>query len=470
TKRKPDIILLKKGDKPAWPVVCAVGEVTAEAGFPSRIRNTIQQKSFLTFATQPARRFTVSLAFSKDCFQFVTCDRAGVVTSTRVNIDDGALNLLQIVAGLMFGSDELIGYDKSMHRGPDGSIKSITVGKEAEYTVIEPIFSSETVRGRATRCWRVRRDGKQYVLKDSWCHRNWKSEAIILEKLVDMEGVPHLINSDDVMAHGQIDSTAVHRVGLSYKEERVHRRLVVKPVATPLYTFESKKELIQAFVDIVKTHKALCEQRHILHRDISLNNLMLYEHSPEDSTRRGLLIDFDYSTEIGGPNGPSDNHRTGTGPFMAIEVLRHADSQAIIQKPNHDLESIFYVLLCFCLRYNGPHGQRANLGPMPVDKFYLANESYDSLATWKTGVLFEYEDQVLRHIPPYFADLKECLRQLFDRIFCPRQGAGPNGDVVVLRAFHKNDATHDAMLEVLENTLAQLPDVDTVPPRTSAGK
>jgi hypothetical protein len=155
---------------------------------------------------------------------------------------------------------------------------------------------------------------------------------------------------------------------------------------------------------------------------------------------------------------------------MAIEVLRHADSQAIIQKPNHDLESIFYVLLCFCLRYDGPHGQRANLGPMPVDKFYLANESYDSLATWKTGVLFEYEDRVLRHIPPYFADLKECLRQLFDRVFCPRQGAGPNGDVVVLRAFHKNDATHDAMLEVLENTLAQLPDVDTVPPRTSAGK
>jgi serine/threonine protein kinase len=105
---------------------------------------------------------------------------------------------------------------------------------------------------------------------------------------------------------------------------------VVKPVAQLLYTFESKKELIQAFVDIVKSkflsllithvttslsyaisaHKALCEQCHILHRDISLNNLMLYEHGPEDSTRRGLLIDFDYSMEIGGPNGPSDNHRT----------------------------------------------------------------------------------------------------------------------------------------------------------------
>jgi Fungal protein kinase len=133
-----------------------------------------------------------------------------VVTSTRVNIDDGALDLLRIVVGLMFGSDELIGYDKSMHRGPDGSIKSIAVGKdEAEYTVLEPIFLSETVRGRATQCWRVRRDGKEYVLKDSWCHRSWKSEATILTKLVDMEGVPQLIDSYDIMAHDQIDSTAV---------------------------------------------------------------------------------------------------------------------------------------------------------------------------------------------------------------------------------------------------------------------
>jgi len=112
TKRKPDIILLKKSDKPAWPAVGTVGEVTAEAGFPSRIHNTIQQKSILTFATQPNQRFTISLAFSKDCFQFVTCDHARVVTSMRVNIDNSALILLQIVVGLMFGSDELIEYDQ----------------------------------------------------------------------------------------------------------------------------------------------------------------------------------------------------------------------------------------------------------------------------------------------------------------------------------------------------------------------
>ena len=94
TKCKPDIILLKKGSKAAWPTVCAVGEVTAEAGFPSRIRNIIQQKAFLTFATQPDRCFTASLAFSKDCFQLVTCDCAGLVNSAKENLNDGALTLL----------------------------------------------------------------------------------------------------------------------------------------------------------------------------------------------------------------------------------------------------------------------------------------------------------------------------------------------------------------------------------------
>src|ERR1700683_1269467 len=150
TKHKPDIILLKKGSKPAWPTVCAVGEVTAEASFPSHIHNTIQQKAFLTFATQPDQCFTTSFAFSKDCFQLVTCDCTGLVNLVRENLNDGALTLLQIIAGLMFGSDELIGYDQSMYQGLDGSIKTITVGQH-EYTVIETIFSSETVRGHATR-------------------------------------------------------------------------------------------------------------------------------------------------------------------------------------------------------------------------------------------------------------------------------------------------------------------------------
>ncbi len=75
----------------------------------------------------------------------------------------------------------------------------------------------------------------------------------MLTKIAGVEGVPRLIDWEDIACHGEIDSTAARRVGLSYAEERVHRRLVMEPIAKPLSEFESKKELIQAFADIVKS-------------------------------------------------------------------------------------------------------------------------------------------------------------------------------------------------------------------------
>lgn len=46
----------------------------------------------------------------------------------------------------------------------------------------------------------------------------------------------------------------------------------------------------------------LCELG-ILHRDISLNNLLLLDSSGELERRTGLLIDFDYSAFIQNVNG-----------------------------------------------------------------------------------------------------------------------------------------------------------------------
>jgi serine/threonine protein kinase len=43
-------------------------------------------------------------------------------------------------------------------------------------------------------------------------------------------------------------------------------------------------------------HQRLFNNHGILHRDISLNNILLYR--AEDETADGLLIDFDYSEEL----------------------------------------------------------------------------------------------------------------------------------------------------------------------------
>ena len=122
-----------------------------------------------------------------------------------------------------------------------------------DYTVQECIFSLETMRGCATRCWRVSKGNNQYVLKDSWCLRSRKAEQSVLTKVAGTEGVPHLIDCEDIHCHGEVNTTATRRVSLSYAEERIHCRLVMEPVAKPLSDFKSKKELVQAFADIVKS-------------------------------------------------------------------------------------------------------------------------------------------------------------------------------------------------------------------------
>ena len=74
----------------------------------------------------------------------------------------------------------------------------------------------------------------------------------MLTKVAGTEGVPHLIDCEDICCHGEVDTTATRRVGLSYAVERIYRRLVMEPVTKPLSDFKLKKELVQAFADIVK--------------------------------------------------------------------------------------------------------------------------------------------------------------------------------------------------------------------------
>lgn len=70
----------------------------------------------------------------------------------------------------------------------------------------------------------------------------------MLVKIVDVKGVSHLVDWEDVALHDQIDTTAAWHIGLSYAEVRVHHCMVLKPVTKALSKFKSKKELIQAFV------------------------------------------------------------------------------------------------------------------------------------------------------------------------------------------------------------------------------
>ncbi|KAF8495044.1 hypothetical protein BU17DRAFT_59516, partial [Hysterangium stoloniferum] len=81
----------------------------------------------------------------------------------------------------------------------------------------------------------------------------------------------------------------------------------------------------------------------ILHRDISLGNLMFRREKDEIF---GVLNDFDMACYVDGTeNHPESKQRTGTWPFMSIDLMD--PSSPVKHLYRHDLESFFHVLMFF---------------------------------------------------------------------------------------------------------------------------
>ena len=96
-------------------------------------------------------------------------------------------------------------------------------------------------------------------------------------------------------------------------------------------------------------HRVVFKKAHILHRDLSINNVM-FAMTPEGKPY-GVLIDWDLTIDVKAKAGvgyvASASHRTGTGPFMAIDLLEFDGDSPHFYR--HDLESFFYILIwCAC--------------------------------------------------------------------------------------------------------------------------
>ncbi|KDR65852.1 hypothetical protein GALMADRAFT_260062 [Galerina marginata CBS 339.88] len=169
---------------------------------------------------------------------------------------------VRLMAGLMFADLSFLGYDPTIIPGPGGH-QIITVDNK-EYEIMEMIFMADSIRGRGTVCWRVRRDGIEYVIKDLWADiSRGHTEAEILERAEGIEGVSQIVAEEIVQVDGENDSTArvrdiidrenYYKAGwLRELEVRMHRRIVMTPFAVGLTHFSTKKELISVLIDAIK--------------------------------------------------------------------------------------------------------------------------------------------------------------------------------------------------------------------------
>ncbi|EGN97778.1 hypothetical protein SERLA73DRAFT_137897 [Serpula lacrymans var. lacrymans S7.3] len=99
------------------------------------------------------------------------------------------------------------------------------------------------------------------------------------------------------------------------------------------------------FYDIFKAIRWLFEKAGTLHRDISYSNVM---YRSRNGTICGVLNDFDLaSTKT--QSKPTSKQRTGTKPYMTIDLLYGDDPEHLYR---HDLESLLYVMIRHAGRFD----------------------------------------------------------------------------------------------------------------------
>ncbi|KAJ7220055.1 hypothetical protein GGX14DRAFT_585300 [Mycena pura] len=442
--KHPALVLFdsKPGDE-GWNSVLSIVELffPDDYAYFSSLHRLIHGASD-AFFNQDDRRFQVGLIFAARTACVVLLDHSGIVAADFFDIDQRPDLLVRSVAGLMFSSRSTIGFDTTITNLSNGQ-RQIKAGNEV-YDIVSRLSITPTIRGKATVCWRARRSGLDFVIKDSWNPAgSTHAEAHVLDIAKDIPGIPDLIAKETVMFNRTADSTATLRSILSQDdmpEIRVHQRMVTIPFARKISYFKSRRELISVFIDAIEAHQGLVS-KNVLHADVSFNNIMIVERAETDdarpqAVRRGLLIDVDSALnlkKIGYWVG-----LVGTFAFMSSGILQYGKSTR--QKPSDDLESFFWVLVYICIRYAGPDNTTRADYPSVMDGLQLFQLEVGHSRAYEIG---KYKKHVL--------SAKGVLeRDLFPRFSVYFRDFEPF--MVELRnAFQKNGRkfTYDIMLDVL---------------------
>ncbi|KAA8900054.1 hypothetical protein FN846DRAFT_989376 [Sphaerosporella brunnea] len=147
-------------------------------------------------------------------------------------------------------------------------------------------------------------------------------------------------------------------------QNRVKTRLIMRPLGSPLLSFTSYKHLLLALRDAVLGHRHMYTVHNIVHRDVSLNNILLHPQQGTAATSPyGFLIDFDFAIDRARQGLSGADFITGTFRYMSIDVLTGKMSEP--HSPIQDLESFYYVLLDIAIHYD-ERGALRTPKPLPT--------------------------------------------------------------------------------------------------------
>ncbi|KAL7277786.1 hypothetical protein ACG7TL_008729 [Trametes sanguinea] len=180
-----------------------------------------------------------------------------------------------------------------------------------------------------------------------------------------------------------------------------HYRLVVKEVGLPLKQFPCGRILVWSIRDAIIAHQDAYEKAKMMHRDISVGNILIIPTTGNDgkTTYQGLLADWELSKRLDDYEKDARHpDRTGTWQFMSVNIQNNPEAQVEIAD---ELESFLHVMIYCAIRYL-PHTCE-NVGDFMYHFFddgVRRGEAEYACGTFKrliikTGTLITHSDEQL---------------------------------------------------------------------------
>ncbi|RPD73044.1 hypothetical protein L226DRAFT_572499 [Lentinus tigrinus ALCF2SS1-7] len=230
------------------------------------------------------------------------------------------------------------------------------------YIIARPTFASPALYGRCTRGYLAYDIEGRAVrfLKDSWrpdlervqpeheVYERLKARGVT-ENVLTCLGYENVPNSD-----GSWQLTRTHKLINPSRAAHGHYRILFEQVCRPLIDFTDFKELTMLICDAIYAHCCAWEEAGILHRDVSVNNIMIFEFVGADGKveRRGMLCDWDlckYVEQMESSQKSRTINRTGTWYFRsALSVLFPGKPYYL----SDDIESFIHVYHYCVLRFH----------------------------------------------------------------------------------------------------------------------
>ncbi|KAG2114188.1 uncharacterized protein F5147DRAFT_607426 [Suillus discolor] len=217
------------------------------------------------------------------------------------------------------------------------------------------------LQGRATNVMPVTSEAlaKKYdnlpdgmVAKVFWGEANRTSEPEILKRVEEIAEAHDTVKNhipELLWHHTFTNPTSAIREALGVPEPTTGSRVLYILVFRKLHPITKLhgKELFSVWQQCIICHLTLWKEG-VYHRDISPGNLMWYK---KNGKLIGVLNDYDLSS-LANVVGPQGNERTGTVPFMALDLLTEKAQRGEVKHLyRHDLESFMWVFIWICFRY-----------------------------------------------------------------------------------------------------------------------